>query len=166
MYNPVENTTPQNPIQVATVGGEPGGRAPVVVVDDNAAADLDQHTSTLIGGQAEPGHDIFNQPKKNINSEDSAPRVEEEEAGGADFEPSRIVSVVKQPQQVSNHDDAQREEGTKTDADTDKGATVSTDQAQGTNEPKDSGKKNGPLGEAEAEAEKVAQELFPDAVGA
>jgi len=164
MYNPVPSiTTPQNPVPVATVGGEPGGRAPVVVVDDNAAANQDQqHTSTLIGGQAAPGHDIFNQPKKEIKSEDSVPKVEAAAAGGGDSdEPSRIVSVVAPPEQVGKQDDSQRDVG-----------PTSTDQAQvegqvqEANEAKDSGKKNGPLGEAEAEAEKVAQELFPDAVGA
>lgn len=145
MYNPVPvNTTPVNAVPVVTVGGEPGGRPPVVVDDKAAAAAVvEDHTSALAGGQAQPGHNVFDQPKKDAKSSEAILEAAEPER---DAEPEKIVSVVA-PQQVQEW----QEKKEKTEE-----ANKASDDSKKPSKP------NGPLGEAEVEAEKAAEELFPE----
>ncbi|KAF8627686.1 hypothetical protein AX15_004295 [Amanita polypyramis BW_CC] len=160
MYDAAGNDVAQNTVPVTTIGGEPGGRAAVVVDDiqrvpgGEDGVNQEQKTSTVIGGQAEPGRDVFERPVKDIKSEsgdvpEAGNRDGEGEVGG---EP-KVISVITQPQpQVQV-----QEVGTV-------GKEGKTDEEQKKAGDEDAGQKKlaGPLGQAEAEAEKVAQELYPD----
>ncbi|KAK2459324.1 hypothetical protein APHAL10511_008679 [Amanita phalloides] len=191
-HNAGHGVTPQNTVPVATVGGEPGGRAAVVVDDVGQAADAgnnreeEHQTSTLIGGQAEPGRDVFERPVKEIKSADAvvgagAGGDGEGEVGG---EP-KVISVITQQrkvqvQGVGESKESEEKAGEKTDKDgevtNDKEKSEKDKEKSEKDEEKDKdkekkedkkpggGKPAGPLPEAEAEAEKVAQELYPDAL--
>jgi dolichyl-phosphate-mannose-protein mannosyltransferase len=168
MYNNAADLgiNPQNTMPVATVGGEPGGRAAVVVDDVHAAADggQEQGTSTVIGGQAEPGRNVFEKPVEGVKSA-GVPVAGGDAEGEVGGEP-KVISVIAQQQQVQqpkegdNGDKAVKveiKEQKKTEEQT---ATDSQARVPGGG---GGGKPVGPLAEAEAEAEKVAQELYPDA---
>lgn len=157
----------QNTMPVVTVGGEPGGRAAVVVDDVHAAADggQEQGTSTVIGGQAEPGRNVFEKPAEGVKSA-GVPVAGGDAEGEVGGEP-KVISVIAQQQQVQqpkegdNGDKAVKveieEQKKKIEEQT---ATDSQAQVPGGG---GGGRPAGPLAEAEAEAEKVAQELYPDA---
>lgn len=162
MYGPAGvGNQPHTTVPVATVGGEPGGRAAVVVDDVRAAADAEQEqgTATVIGGQPEPGRDVFEKPVRGVKSaEVPVPGGDAEgEVGG---EP-KVITVITQQQQVQEKgevkvDDEVKVEKEEKEAEKKKPET-SEEQVPG------GGKPVGPLPEAEAVAEKVAQELYPDA---
>ena len=155
----------QNTMPVATVGGEPGGRAAVVVDDVHAAADGGQEQGTsVIGGQAEPGRNVFEKPVEGVKSA-GVPVAGGDAEGEVGGEPKVISVIAQQPpvQQQKEGDNGDKqvkveiEEQKKTEEQT---ATDSQGQVPAGG---GGGKPAGPLGEAEAEAEKVAQELYPDA---
>jgi dolichyl-phosphate-mannose-protein mannosyltransferase len=161
-------------VPVATIGGEPGGRAPIVVPDmekiDHAG---DEHTS-IAEGKAEPGHDIFaGEVVKDVKSEaplHPLPPVDDRE----------IISVIttgttaatSEGTDSATNSDTSTSEGsssvTTTSSESPNTAGTSTsgttaeaphmdEQKEGPHMPA------GPLREEEAEAEKVANELFGDA---
>jgi dolichyl-phosphate-mannose-protein mannosyltransferase len=171
-YNGVVAATPQKSgIPVATIGGEPGGRAPIIVDEPVAqAGPAEEHTS-IVAGKAEPGRDIF--AGKPINDVQSShvqhppaadpPAIEKDissvlasssagvaasmqvEKGGGVAEgsssPASTVSDRQSTETASNHADT-TETSTRVD---DALATV------------------GPLLEAEVEANRAAKELYPEA---
>ncbi|PFH47237.1 glycosyltransferase family 39 protein [Amanita thiersii Skay4041] len=183
MYDTVGMATPVSTTGLATIGGEPGGRA-AVVVDEEALKGAvgagqqqqqqqqpeQQHTSTLIGEKAEPGRDVFNQPKK-AKSEGVV-----KENDGDDGGVEKVVSAITQPQtQPMQAHGKEKERGGPVGVDGDRqtggggGDVTTTTEKNGSEEDKEGGGGKlppvvqGPLGEAQAEAEKVAQELYPDA---
>ncbi|KAF8632407.1 hypothetical protein AX17_004848 [Amanita inopinata Kibby_2008] len=160
MYNVGGIATPsKSDVPVATVGGEPGGRAAVVVDDHAANAVVDeQHTSTVIGGQAEPGRDIFHQPVKDIKSK--APANGQADSNG-EAEP-RIISMITRPQAESDSKEQMEGDASTVASTADSQTKEKTEKEAGEGQPV-LAKPAGPVGEAQAEAEKVAQELYPDA---
>lgn len=138
---------------VTTVGGN--GRA-VVVVDDNMAQNADappsqDHTSIAVG-MAEPGRDIFAaQPKKEVKSEDpsAAPPAEEKD----------ISTVGLQSSSTASQSESTGSERSSSGVD-----TVSAGSSQNQDANTDAHKPEGPLPEAEAEASRVAKELYADEV--
>ena len=169
MYNTAGVGNIQNTMPVATVGGEPGGRAAVVVDDVHAGADAgqDQQTSTVIGGQAEPGRNVFEKPVEGVKSAEVPVHAGGDAEGEVGGEP-KVISVITQQQQVQQEKGSgngdkevkvEIEEQKKTEEQTATEAQATDDKAQVLG----GGKPARPLAEAEAEAEKVAQELYPDA---
>jgi len=165
-YASVVAATPKkSDVPLATIGGEPGGR-PGIVVDENIPEVhiIDEIQTTLAFGKAEPGRDIFaGEPVKDIKSDQTiavAP-VEEKEissvfsqpltetllvdfnkgeelaSSAASFEPARGVSSVEEAViSIQTHP-----------------AVAVQIQPQG------------PLDELAAEANRAAQELYPEAEG-
>ncbi|KAF8686106.1 hypothetical protein AX14_003951 [Amanita brunnescens Koide BX004] len=169
MYNTAGVGNIQNTMPVATVGGEPGGRAAVVVDDVHAGADAgqEQQTSTVIGGQAEPGRNVFEKPVEGVKSAEVPVHAGGDAEGEVGGEP-KVISVITQQQQVQQEKGSgngdkevkvEIEEQKKTEEQTATEAQATDDKAQVLG----GGKPARPLAEAEAEAEKVAQELYPDA---
>lgn len=163
----VGGVNPQNTMPVATVGGEPGGRAAVVVDDVHAAADggQEQGTSTVIGGQAEPGRNVFEKPVEGVKSAE-VPVAGGDAEGEVGGEP-KVISVIaqQQPQVQQQKEGGSGDKEVKVEIEAQKkteeqtATDVQAQQAPGGG----GGRPAGPLAEAEAEAEKVAQELYPDA---
>jgi len=159
-------------ISVATIGGEPGGRAAIVVEDKlgqnaNIPPAEEQHTSIFVG-KAEPGRDIFaGEPVKDIKSQSLPPPRPPPPAE----EVKEISSVLTRHSIASESLMAQKQEGSSS-LSTSSGVVGSTE-AQGTvvkpaavigESDRGVKKPAGPLVEAEVEADKVAQELYPEAV--
>lgn len=150
-------STPQkSDIPVATIGGENDGR-PLVVVPDIEQADKskEEHTS-IAEGKAEPGRNIFE--GNNVNDAKSAalkdplPPVDVKE----------ISSVIaRESSAVSDGDSSSSSSSSATSSTS---SSTATSSASDTDEQQVRLKPAGPLGEAEAEAEKAASELYPDAV--
>jgi len=164
MYGPAGvGNQPHTTVPVATVGGEPGGRAAVVVDDVRAAADAEQEqgTATVIGGQPEPGRDVFEKPVQGVKSAE-VPVAGGDAKGEVGGEP-KVITVVTQQQQVQEKgedkagEEAKVEVKVEKEKEAEKKTETSEEQVPG------GGKPVGPLQEAEAVAEKVAQELYPDA---
>jgi dolichyl-phosphate-mannose-protein mannosyltransferase len=161
--------TPQkSDVPVATIGGEQEGR-PVVVVPDIEQAEKpkEEHTS-IAEGKPEPGRNIFEgEPVKNVKSEtpkDPVPPVDHKEISSVITKESKAVSDSS-----SNSGSSSSDTGTTTSSsgssDTGSSSSASTSSASQTEVQNDGIQKPaGPLGEAEAEAEKAASELYPDAI--
>lgn len=166
-----------------TVGGD--GRAPIAVVNNAPAAggeEKSEQTSSAILGNAEPGHDIFGAaPVKDIKSDgiifaDPEPvRVEEEEreissvAGG-----SLTTETPPKPAAVEGPGQGQGAAEAKKAKDAAEVTSVASMDNTGMDPVSASGtdketaeaaptKPAGPLGEAEVEAAKAAEDLFPEA---
>ncbi|KAI6120079.1 glycosyltransferase family 39 protein [Pisolithus thermaeus] len=147
----IQAATSNKSILGATIGGEPGGRA-AVIVDDvvDVAHAAKGETSTMIPlGGAEPGRDVFAQREsKEVKSSRSRPEVVSPE------EKERVVSVVggttEGISEVSNKDYTPNppQQG---------GSTSEQATLQGGHH-----KTEGPLDQAEALANEVAHELYPD----
>ena len=152
------------------MGGD--GRAPIAVVDHaQLAHEQSETTESAILGMPEPGHDIFGEaPVKDIKSDayvaaDPEPVREEKEissVGGGNAlttkaAPSPDVPENNQAAQDAAHDEpaekAPTVEGPPASA---SGADPAAAAAAAA--------KAGPLGEAEVEAAKAAEELFPEAI--
>jgi dolichyl-phosphate-mannose-protein mannosyltransferase len=164
---------------VATIGGEPGGRAPIVVEDklgqDAAVPPQDDFTTAIPIGVAEPGRDIFAKgEQKEIKSQMLAfdvPDVVDDE---------KEISLVKfEPTHAAPKPESSEKEEDKMDV-----GDVSNSAGAGEPEPlgdaevfgnlqevmdevgDDSDKlrvSHGPLDHEEAIADQVAHELYPEA---
>ncbi|KAF4574353.1 hypothetical protein EYR36_005686 [Pleurotus pulmonarius] len=180
--------TPQkSSAPAATIGGEPGGRAAVVVNDVPAAVE-EPHTSVAIG-QAAPGVDVFGVPAPDIKSDHlppPPPQVPEEakEISSVEIPKPKEPVVVGGPEEMLQAAKEKTLVGKETAEDPQAGIQVqnlepSTPKPQSTNpdqppqvEAKDpvvppapvAAPPAGPLGEADTEAEKAAEDLYPDAV--
>ncbi|KAF9456200.1 hypothetical protein BDZ94DRAFT_1178221, partial [Collybia nuda] len=140
-------TPPKSSTPVATIGGEADGRPPVVVPDvEKMDVAKDEHTS-IAEGKAEPGHNVF------------AGEVVEDVKSEAPKQPLRpiddreISSVVTTESTASSseNDSATNSDTSSTDSTSEESSSASTSPA-------------GPLKEDELEAQKAAQDLFPEAV--
>ncbi|KAI6094514.1 glycosyltransferase family 39 protein [Pisolithus sp. B1] len=147
----IQAATSNKSILGATIGGEPGGRA-AVIVDDvvDVAHAAKGETSTMIPlGGAEPGRDVFAQREsKEVKSSQSRPEVVSPE------EKERVVSVVggttEGISEVSN-------KGYTPNPPQQGGSTSEQATLQGGHH-----KTEGPLDQAEALANEVAHELYPE----
>lgn len=168
-YGNVGVATPQKSAPaVSTIGGEGGGRAPIVVEDQNAQGKPheDERTETAaVPGRAEPGRDIFaGEPIKDIKSMSKQPEKEEDVLERAPKKISSVVTMstesvkaesiesskVETPDATSTASEKEKQEPLVVAAEGPEGAAAKKATA-------------GPLVEADAEAEKVAQELYPEA---
>ena len=132
----VVGTTQNKTVPVATVGGEEGGRAAMVVEDAAEPVASEASTTVPSGIVAEPGRDVF---AKDERERKSVARVGEQQ-GPPGVDAERVVSVV-----------AQNVGGAEAPVvmDVDEGAAGE--------------KPEGPLGHEEALADQVAHELYPEA---
>ncbi|KAI5997080.1 hypothetical protein EDD15DRAFT_2528681 [Pisolithus albus] len=129
----IQAATSNKSVLGATIGGEPGGRAAVIVDDAvDVAHAAKGETSTMIPlGDAEPGRDVFAQRMaKELTSSQSRPEVVSPAEGERVPSAARWVNI-----------------GTRDDA------TERTQQKEGT---------VGSGGAAEALANEVAHELYPE----
>ncbi len=149
---------------MATIGGEPGGRA-AIIVEDNAqepvAAKPEEHTTTIGVGKPEPGRDIFaGAPVKEAPSQHHNPVQQEME-----ISEEKEISSVGQPTKGEAKTQVQTEEKVVEEKAEEK--SVIKDDEPPAPEPETEPvavveKPAGPLGEAEAEADKIAHELYPE----
>lgn len=160
-----------------TIGGEPGGRAPIVVEDklgqDAVAPPQDDHTAAVPIGAAEPGRDVFaKDEQKNIKSQTLAPDApvveDEKEISMVKFEPTDAATEPA-PASSENEGDKVHSTGTRTSAAEDDGVpevieNLEEEEVFGVGEDTDnSSMSHGPLDHEEAIADQVAYELYPDA---
>jgi dolichyl-phosphate-mannose-protein mannosyltransferase len=158
--------TPQkSSVPLSTIGGEPGGRAPIVVQDKfaqvaDAPPPQNDHTSVVVG-MPEPGRDIFaGEPAKGIKSEvrPSQPPPPQKEISSVMSEQTTTPESETTP--VSTLESSDSNSATRSNPDT-TSPEKQPETTDGNAEEKD--KLAGPLGEAEAEADRAAKELYPDA---
>ncbi|KAF8189749.1 mannosyltransferase 1 [Pholiota molesta] len=164
----------------STIGGE--GRPAVIVGNKNAHGGQDQNeqTSSAILGKAEPGRDIFAEAQeKDIKSDsfvfkkpDPESAREEKEISsviiGASTTAKEAISEASSEASSESHTSvAASEETTETSAPAADSSPSSSKQdvsAKSESAVVAPAAEAGPLGEAEAEAQKAAKELFPEAV--
>lgn len=156
-------------IPVSTIGGEPGGRAPIVVQDKLAEAvdalpPQDGQTSIVVG-MPEPGRDIFaGEHAKGIKSETPAaePPAPKKEISMVISEQTTTSEVQTESAPPTESIDSISLE-TASSSSLDATSAVETQQETTQDVKTDIEKVTGPLGEAEAEADRAAKELYPDA---
>lgn len=160
LYGTVAAPTPQKSnVPVATIGGEPGGRA-AIIVEDNAqepeAVILEEHTTTIGVGKPEPGRDIFaGAPVKQVPSQ--PPNAVHQEM---EISEEKEISSVGQPTKEEAKTQVQVEEKVVDEEPEEK--PMVKDEEPPAPEAVAVEKPAGPLGEAEAEADKIAHELYPE----
>ncbi|KII88012.1 hypothetical protein PLICRDRAFT_176752 [Plicaturopsis crispa FD-325 SS-3] len=161
-------TPKKSSIPVATVGGEAGGR-PAIVVEDKLAQDVDipppqdPETSTLALGQAEPGRDIFTgEPVKKVKSaavQAQQEKVEKEIGFVGTHQESTIAESSEQQERNETVAHATASSGSTTASlasSITQASTLEPEVAASTTE------SAGPIGEDDAEADRVDADLFPD----
>ncbi|KZP02915.1 hypothetical protein FIBSPDRAFT_769763, partial [Athelia psychrophila] len=144
---PISSATP-----VVTIGGEDGGRAPVVV-DDNIVPVGEAESTTSVGfGIAEPGKDIFaGEPARDIKSNAGTPKLVPAEPLDEKVVSSTVV--------VSSSKNAE------TSVEEAKLVIQTASVPDSTTEPALVKGPAGPLDEVAAEADRVAKDLYPEAHG-
>ncbi|KAG2108540.1 glycosyltransferase family 39 protein [Suillus cothurnatus] len=165
-YSGVTVPTLNRTTPVATIGGEPGGRAAIVVEDklgqDGAALPEDEHGTAVPIGVPEPGRDVFAKDKqKEIKSQMIAlpdvpvVNVDEKEISVVAFEPTSAASEV-QAGDVSATGEPKDQARPEVISILEKENEVKLDVD-------DHRKSHGPLDHEEAIADQVAHELYPEA---
>ena len=176
----VPDAKPIAPI-LSTVGGEQGGRAPIVIEDKNiqqAVGVAPENVETMADpGKPEPGRDIFaGEPVKDIKS-----------SNVPDQPPPAAAEPVREQKEISSVNVGSMSSSTSTSTTTSDGTakepagslvvsdtataqpsdatTIESSSSSAPAADADAAKVQaaGPLGEAEHEARKVANELYPDA---
>jgi dolichyl-phosphate-mannose-protein mannosyltransferase len=153
---PTKVTTP-----VATIGGEPGGRPPVVVEDPQQAKEQDKadDTTSIVLGKVEPGRDIFadKAAKNDVKSQVApiAPPVDDREI-------SQVVTKAQVTPNVADKAADVKEDTVNTDTPAEKEAARIDSDSSKQEEIGKVEKAEGPKQEVEAEADKAAQELYPE----
>ena len=149
---------------VSTIGGEQGGRAPIVIEDENIQAAAPEKVETMADpGKAEPGRDVFaGEPVKDIKS-NTVPIQPPEQVR----EQKEISSVIVGTLTSSSSLSSTTSTSDATEDSTGSAASAASETAQPDTTTIESAtakvKVAGPLGEEELEAQKVANELYPDA---
>ena len=156
--------TPTKSVPGATIGGEPGGRAPVVVDDlPEFVPVADAETSVAIPlGAAEPGRDIFAQQEVKEAKSVPASKILPPE------EDKRVVSVVSVGGKVHIASEVSGEETSQSPA-AEQQTSASAEPANESSAPSEEEgrhKPEGPLDQAEALANEAAEELYPGENGA
>ncbi|KAL4075508.1 hypothetical protein J3A83DRAFT_1981984 [Scleroderma citrinum] len=154
----IQSVTPNKSIPGVTIGGEPGGRAPVVVDDlPEFVPVADGETSTAIPlGIPEPGRDIFAQQE--VKEAKSLPPLSQANPP----ENERVVSVVGGGRKAHIVSEALGERASQSLTEQQESVLVRPAKeitAQGEREGQH--KPEGPLDQAEALANEAAQELYP-----
>jgi len=148
---------PVTPI-LSTIGDEQGGRAPIVIQDHNVQVAAPEIAATIADpGKAEPGRDIFaGEPLKDIKS-DNLPVQPPEPIQEHKEISSVIVGTLSSTTDSSKSTDESSSAASETPSTAQSDTTTTTEGAAA--KPQTAG----PLGEAELEAQKVANELYPNA---
>ncbi|TDL15831.1 hypothetical protein BD410DRAFT_732137, partial [Rickenella mellea] len=175
-YTGIAVATPPKPSSVV-IGGEEGGRAPIVVHDDNAGKAQqapDSESTKAIGNQPQPGHDIFaEQPVKEIKSAAEIPDepptdVEEREVStvmvnNAGQDTATTTSSSSSSSSTPPSTDIEKAHDDK------KGENLSTEDtktpavdAENVGHGHAAKVKEGPLQHDDAEAEAARNDLYPD----
>ncbi|KAF5349347.1 hypothetical protein D9758_011775 [Tetrapyrgos nigripes] len=175
-------------VPVATIGGEPGGRGPAVVNvgqgapeaegEQNQQGQGEENTSTYVN-KIEPGRDVFaGDIRAGEGSTTRLPKqpVQGQDQGLVDDEEKVVVQVpgggpISAPPSEDDKPITEKEDEVKEGAKDEPIDNAGVDPVPEKGPSKDSeskedgkpGKAEGPIGEADAVAEKVAQELYPDA---
>lgn len=155
--------TPNKSVPGATIGGEPGGRAPVVVDDlPEIVLVANAETSTTIPlGGPEPGQDIFAQQE--VKEAKSVPVSELP----SPEENERVVSIVSAGEKVHIVSEVLGEEAFSVPAEQQTSASMEpAKESTAPGEQEGRQRPEGPLDQAEALANEVAQELYPGEDGA
>ncbi|KAJ2923792.1 hypothetical protein H1R20_g13298, partial [Candolleomyces eurysporus] len=180
---PQKSTAPA----LTTIGGEAGGRAPIVIEDKHKAQEQanneqNKETETAAGqmGKPEPGVDVF--AEKPANDAKSSVTVEGVVKGDQDTrDVKKEISSVAPEAKTTIDAAAAAPEGKKEDTDSSSASSSPTSESS-SSASEDSSKKEpvatdkpedvpaaapkkpaGPLDEMDMEAKKVAEELYPDA---
>ena len=164
---PTQNKT------MATVGGEPGGRAAIVVDDAEQPIVPEVNTAVPLGMVAEPGKDVFAKDDRNRESKSAARGDAEQKdmmSSGGDVE--RVVSVVN----IEEPSDTSAVESVEGGAELAGGAGEPLEAGEASSSPSvpvpvvadeaavPAGiKPERPLDHGEALANQVAHELYPEA---
>lgn len=140
---------------MATIGGEAGGRPPVIVDENIPEPPVDKDQTTIAAfGKAEPGHDVFaGEPKKDIKSDYAAKLP-------LPADDKEVSSVFLRPPGEASDSNAESKPAappTKPVGETAEFKIQKEDDKEVQNKPQ------GPLNELAAEADRVAQDLFPNA---
>ena len=153
LYTGDKLATPRpSTVPLATIGGEPGGRAPIVVEDKHAdvpGGRNDDQTSAMMG-MAQPGHDVFaGGPNAAGKSTDAQPSAQ------VTFIEEKVISKVdtlpgggdsrKASELHAQSDDVRQQSSTVENSDRE-------------------GESSGLFAEADLVAEAAAKELYPDDV--
>ncbi|KAJ3511201.1 hypothetical protein NLJ89_g4233 [Agrocybe chaxingu] len=161
-YDGITASTPQqSQVLLSTIGGE--GRAPIVVEHKNPQGAENVQTAAALG-KAEPGRDVFaGEPVKDIKSDSYVPPAGDAPKGE---DAAKEISSVAAPSTTDKPEDKKDDKidpagvdpvpDPKAEKPAAKDSSTTTTEAK-LKEPA------GPLGEAEIEAKKAAEELFPDA---
>jgi dolichyl-phosphate-mannose-protein mannosyltransferase len=150
---------------VTTIGGEHDGHLLVVVQDiEKAQKSTVEHTS-IPERKLEPGHNIFEGEVVN-NVKSKAPKhpplpVDVKEISSVIMRESKTAS---ESESTSRSSSTSSDSSTAAFSSTSTTATLVGDKPQTDRQQVKLNKPAGPLGKAEAEAEKAASELYPDAV--
>jgi dolichyl-phosphate-mannose-protein mannosyltransferase len=156
-------------VPVSTIGGEPGGRVPVVVADKGnfqGEKPIQEKQTSTIGVKAEPGPNVFaGDPQVGAQSQvvpDQAPRVQKDVESV--ITSSTAKSTVQDTSSASSSD-SQSLVSSVSESSSHVTQTTSKDDAT-TQQPAVGNhlKAAGPLPEADLEADRAALELFPDAI--
>ena len=165
---PTQNKT----APMATIGGEPGGRAAIVVDDAEHFVAPEDNTAIPLGIVAEPGKDVFAKDDRDRESKSAArsdPEQKDVASSGGDVE--RVVSVVSvegpsgTPVVESGEGGAQTlVEGVGEPVEAGEGSSSVAVPAVADETGVAAGKRpEGPLDHEEAIAIEVAHELYPEA---
>jgi len=174
-YDGLGAATPQKSVApiLSTIGGD--GRVPVVV-EQKVQDAADKPMTSVVLGKAEPGRDIFAGEAVKKAKSDTLVVDRKEAPLEVDKEISSVVTLLATttPGSQSNemgkkedHPESRKSSETSTAASTAQDSLtkekIAGKKKAGIAEPPDAAAAHGPLGEAEAAAQKVAEELFPDA---
>ena len=171
-YANIQPATPTKSVTpVATIGGEPGGR-PAVVVED--APKQANHDTTSVHVGVEPGRDIFADKavKDDVKSQapSIAPPANDREFSHVVTEPKATPAADKVPppadvKEASTDKATVKAEDANKQEETTKATSEYDNSQQDPVIPAEVKQPAGPKVEVEAEADKAAQELYPDEAG-
>ena len=160
---------------LSTVGGEEGGRAPIVIEDKNiqAAAPHENVETMADPGKAEPGRDIFaGEPVNDIKSSNIPVQPPEPVREQKEISSVNVGTMSSSSTSTSSSSDGTAEEPSGSATSTVAASETATTQSDAATIIESSSvaaaaavkvQVAGPLREAELEAQKVANELYPDA---
>jgi dolichyl-phosphate-mannose-protein mannosyltransferase len=162
-------------VPVSTIGGEPGGRVPVVVADKGnfqGEKPIQEKQTSTIGVKAEPGPNVFaGDPQVGAQSQvvpDQAPRVQKDVESVITSSTAKSTvqdtSSVSSLAESSSSSDSQSLVSSVSESSSHVTQTTSKDDATTQQPVGNHLKAAGPLPEADLEADRAALELFPDAI--
>lgn len=160
---------------MATIGGEPGGRAAIVVEDklgqDGVVPPEDEQSTAVPIGVPEPGRDVFAKDEQKeiksqmrISQDVPVNNVDEKEIGAATFEPTSAAPEEKKEEVKLQAGGMSATGGSEGQARPEViGILEKEIEVELGENAEDHRKSHGPLDHEEAIADQVAHELYPEA---